>query len=35
VEIDLQGGGVRPPIPVAVPASADYLTYVAQATPTG
>ena len=35
VEIDLLRGGVRPPIPVPVPASADYLSYVAQATPTG
>jgi hypothetical protein len=35
VEIDLLRGGVRPPIPVALPASADYLSYVAQATPTG
>ncbi len=35
VEIDLLRGGVRPDIPVAIPKSADYLTYVAQATPTG
>src|SRR5579862_2167673 len=35
VEIDLLRGGVRPPIPIPVPASADYLSYVAQATPTG
>jgi Protein of unknown function (DUF4058) len=35
VEIDLLRGGVRPTIPVPVPATADYLSYVAQATPTG
>jgi hypothetical protein len=35
VEIDLLRGGVRPPIPVPLPESADYLSYVAQATPTG
>jgi hypothetical protein len=35
VEIDLLRGGARPAIPVPVPASADYWTYVAQATPTG
>jgi hypothetical protein len=35
VEIDLLRGGIRPPLVVPVPASADYLTYVAQATPTG
>lgn len=35
VEIDLLRGGARPPIPVPLPESADYLTYVAQATPTG
>ena len=35
VEIDLLRGGVRPPIPLPPPESADYLTYVAQATPTG
>jgi Protein of unknown function (DUF4058) len=35
VEIDLLRGGARPPMPVTVPASADYLSYVAQATPTG
>src|SRR6266699_3160429 len=29
VEIDLLRGGVRPPIPVALPESADYLCYVA------
>jgi len=35
VEIDLLRGGVRPPMPITVPESADYLSYVAQATPTG
>ena len=35
VEIDLLRGGERPPMPVAVPKTADYLSYVAQATPTG
>jgi hypothetical protein len=35
VEIDLLRGGERPAIPVALPRSADYLCYVAQATPTG
>jgi hypothetical protein len=35
VEIDLLRGGARPPTPVAPPESADYLTYVAQATPKG
>jgi hypothetical protein len=35
VEIDLLRGGARPPMPVPVPESAHYLTYVAQATPTG
>jgi hypothetical protein len=35
VEIDLLRGGLRPRIPVPVPAPADYLSYVAQATPTG
>jgi hypothetical protein len=35
VEIDLLRGGVRPPIPVAPPESADYLSYVAQATEAG
>jgi hypothetical protein len=35
VEIDLLRGGVRPPMRLSVPASADYLSYVAQATPTG
>jgi len=35
VEIDLLRGGERPPLPVAVPKSADYLGYVAQATPSG
>lgn len=35
VEIDLLRGGLRPPLPVTVPKSADYCSYVAQATPTG
>ncbi len=35
VEIDLLRGGERPRIPVPVPESAAYLSYVAQATPTG
>lgn len=35
VEIDLLRGGARPPLPVALPETADYLCYVAQATPTG
>jgi hypothetical protein len=35
VEIDLLRGGVRPPIPVPLPEPAHYLSYVAQATPTG
>lgn len=35
VEIDLLRGGERPPLPLAVPPSADYLSYVAQATETG
>lgn len=35
VEIDLLRGGARPAIPVALPGSTDYLSYVAQATPTG
>ncbi len=35
VEIDLLRSGVRPPIPVPLPRPADYLSYVAQATPTG
>jgi Protein of unknown function (DUF4058) len=35
VEIDLLRGGARPPIPVPGAESADYLTYVAQAAPTG
>src|ERR1051325_2510919 len=35
VEIDLLRGGVRPRMPVALPDPADYLCYVAQATPTG
>src|SRR5947207_8912565 len=35
VEIDLLRGGVRPSIPVPLPESADYLSSVAQATPTG
>src|SRR5688500_16525793 len=35
IEIDLLRGGERPRVPVPTPESADYLTYVAQATPTG
>ncbi len=35
VEIDLLRGGVRPRLPVPLPGSADYLSYVAQATSTG
>src|ERR1043165_2395138 len=35
VEIDLLRDGARLPIPVGIPASASYLSYVAQATPTG
>jgi uncharacterized protein DUF4058 len=35
VEIDLLRGGQRPPLAVPLPAPTDYLTYVAQATPTG
>jgi hypothetical protein len=35
VEIDLLRSGVRPWIPVSLPAPADYLSYVAQATPAG
>jgi hypothetical protein len=35
VEIDLLRGGVRPPTPVPLPESKDYLCYVAQATETG
>lgn len=35
VEIDLLRQGVRPPIPLAAPKDADYLSYVAQATETG
>jgi hypothetical protein len=35
IEIDLLRGGARPPIPVPLPDAADYLCYVAQATPTG
>src|SRR5207249_2207119 len=35
VEIDLLRAGARPPIPVPLPEMADYLCYVAQATPTG
>lgn len=35
VEIDLLRGGQRPPVPLALPAPADYLAYVAQAMPTG
>jgi hypothetical protein len=35
VEIDLLRGGIRPGFPVPVPKSCDYLSYVAQGTPTG
>jgi hypothetical protein len=35
IEIDLLRGGVRPPISVPLPEPAAYLSYVAQATPTG
>jgi hypothetical protein len=35
VEIDLLRGGERPPIPVPLPGSADYLCYVAQVTERG
>lgn len=35
IEIDLLRGGQRPPLAVALPRPADYLAYVAQATPTG
>ena len=35
VEIDLLRGGLRLPIPVPVPETAQYLSYVAQAMPTG
>lgn len=35
IEIDLLRGGQRPPLPVMLPKPADYLAYVAQATPTG
>jgi hypothetical protein len=35
IEIDLLRGGERPPIPVSMPETADYLCYVAQATETG
>jgi len=35
IEIDLLRGGQRPPLAVTLPQPADYLTYVAQATPTG
>ena len=35
IEIDLLRGGQRPPLPVTLPHPADYLAYVAQATPTG
>lgn len=35
IEIDLLRGGERPPVPVELPSAADYLAYVAQATPTG
>jgi hypothetical protein len=34
-EIDLLRGGQRPPLKVELPGAADYLAYVAQATPTG
>jgi hypothetical protein len=35
IEIDLLRGGQRPPLAVTLPQPADYLAYVAQATPTG
>lgn len=35
VEIDLLRGGRRPPMDVRLPDDIDYLSYVAQATPTG
>jgi hypothetical protein len=35
VEIDLLRGGQRPPLTVTLPQPADYLAYIAQATPTG
>lgn len=35
IEVDLLRGGARPPIPVPIPPAADYVSYVAQATPTG
>jgi hypothetical protein len=35
VEIDLLRAGTRPPIPVPIPSSTDYLCYVAQAIQTG
>jgi len=35
IEIDLLRGGQRPPLSVTLSQPADYLTYVAQATPTG
>lgn len=35
VEIDLLRSGQRPPLAVPLPREVDYLTYVAQATPTG
>lgn len=35
IEIDLLRGGQRPPLAVTLPKKLDYLTYVAQATPTG
>ena len=35
IEIDLLRGGQRPPFAVMLPQPADYLAYVAQATPTG
>ncbi len=35
IEIDLLRGGQRPPLHLAIPQPADYLAYVAQATPNG
>jgi len=35
IEIDLLRGGQRPPLAVTLPQPADYLAYVAQATPSG
>jgi hypothetical protein len=35
VEIDLLRGGARPEIPISLSKTTDYLSYVAQATPTG